>query len=446
MTATRECSSAHARVWLAPMILVMFCAWAPASARAAYWGVGAKASAVGAKSGKSRQIDTIVVVLDGQGKVISPEVPQLQYGVERALRGQRRLAVRDVDARLARQARQLPNERLSEARGLLRSGEALLRKGSPRPALNRLRPALAHLQELLSHGEKRKFARAQFLAGAAHAMLGNKRSARRLFIKLQIWRPSFRVITRFAPDKVLPLWDAAAKRVKKLRGGSVELSSSPSALTYVDGSLLGASPTTAEALTVGTHYVTFKLPGYQRVVAPIKVSARRQRKLRRTLKRSPGLAKLRALVAKVAGGLGRSTGPGAVRKIGDLLGVEHAVFLIRSEEDKTRFQAYVYDTKTRKRLAAVQATLPGKASRASLKSFATALYATVKFERTIKVARKPKPKKKRATRSGPSIFGRWWFWTAIATAVAVPIVLTNLPESGPSCPSGFMCGRLRLSF
>ncbi len=412
------------------MILAVFCALIPSEAYA--------------QAGDRGGIDTVVLIVDGNGALISGSMPKLQYGMERALRKQRRLRVHDVDLRLTFRVGQSRAARLSEALGLLKTGEALLGKSTPRAAINRLRPALALLRELLAFASKRQLARAQFLVGVAHAMLGNTRAARNEFTRLLIWRPGFQAITRYAPDKVLPSWQAATTKVKALPGGSIALSTRPaSALAYVDGGFIGPTPTTAEALTVGTHYVTYKLPGYQRVVAKIAVSSKRQRKLRRRLRRTPRIKELRALAVKLGPSWGRAKAPAELSKLGALVRAQHVVVVKRLRD--RRFQTYVYDAYSRRRLAAARTALPASYDRAALAELTRTLYAGIALDRTV-VRRAPPPAKPQVRRpsSGRSIFGRWWFWTGVAAAVAIPVIVTSLPESSASCPGGFMCGRLRL--
>src|SRR5690606_14236038 len=102
----------------------------------------------------------------------------LLMAFEHALEREHRLDVVDQDRQLAHQAGLVPRDVIGEARGLLRAGERLLRDGKTGDALARLTAAEQQLQRVLAHTSKRELARAQFLVGAAHAVIGRDADAR----------------------------------------------------------------------------------------------------------------------------------------------------------------------------------------------------------------------------------------------------------------------------
>ncbi len=365
--------------------------------------------------------------------------------LEAGLAGERRVEVVDVDRRLAARAHEIPEAQISEARGLLRSGEVLLRKGRTADALVRLETAERQLSESLSFVSKRELARAQYLVGAADAILGRPDAATAAFVRLQVWRPDYVADTGLAPGKVLPLWQAAQDQVEKRPGGSIELTSSPpGALAYVDGSGVGTTPTTVERLVVGRHYVTLKLVGYRRTVTDVAVSARTQRAITASLQPSTGYGQVRELLDAIRPTLGRSRASPALTRLGELLDIEHALIVSLPEQPGDQYRALLYDTRSRERLASASVAAGEESdSERALGELVGSLYAGL-------VLTPPPPAEpRRPARRKTPLTRRWWLWAgvaAVATAVAVPLLWSAGGDSGPSCPAGSQCGQVVLDF
>jgi hypothetical protein len=367
--------------------------------------------------------------------------------MEEALHEDTRLDVIDKDTQLAEGAGFVPKEVISEARGLLGSGEAMLLKGRAKAALTRLKTAETQLSAALAYVSKREVARAQFLVGAAQAILGKTKSARKTFMRLQVWRPDFVADTSIEPALVMPVWEEAVARVAKLDGGSIEVTSKPSgALAYVDGTFIGFTPTTAEGLVVGEHYVTFKAVGYAREVKRVTVSSDEQNAVSTKLVRSPSSDAVDELVAELLPSLGSSTGPKALEKLAPLLGIQHAVFvLVPPPGEKGEYQAYVYDTKTRKRLSAARAPASAEVE-TTFSEMAVSLYASLILEPIEEEVVEEEPD--RDDRGSP-FYKKWWFWAAVGavatTAITVPLVIGGGTDA-PTCPPGSVCGEVIWDF
>lgn len=372
--------------------------------------------------------------------------------LEKALRKDRRVILVDKDRRLAERGRLVPKAAISEARGLLTSGVAMLRKGLLGAALARLRAAEEQLGRALAFVTKRQLARAQFYIGVAEAALGSRRAAQATFERLLTWRPEYVADTSVAPAKVLPLWARAQRRVKKRRGGSIELASSPAgAMAYVDGRFVGFTPTTAEGLTAGDHYVTYRKLGYVRQVVRTKVSGKKQNKQRVVMQRTPGYDRMVLLMRAVATGSTETRAAEELSSLGTALGIEHAVFVeVAGSGAKKTFRARLYQVSSRKQLAKVSAKIGEEGSIEEVfGQMARSLYANV----VLRPKPKPKPKKvvakKPKRRGGAPFYKRWWFWTGVsavaATAITVPLLMAD-GDSGPSCPGGATCGEVILRF
>jgi tetratricopeptide (TPR) repeat protein len=360
-----------------------------------------------------------------------------------SLRRDRRLVVVDIDRELAARARQIPAENISEARGLLNSGEALLRKGRAKDALVRLETAASHLEKSLSFVSKDELARAQFLVGAAYAVTGKKAAARTAFIKLQTWRPQFVADISLAPAQVLPIWEVAKTRVGSLAGGSIELATNPrGALAYVDGNLVGITPTTVEGLVLGRHYITFKLAGYQRLVSELEVSSSQQNRLDVELDPSTGHGDLQALLKVIKPTLGAPVAAAELTTLGKRIGADHLLFIEMSGAASERYQAFLYDSKSRRRLAAAR----HKADTSEPDELFAALVSSIYAD--LIIFPQPEPRRRKPSTSKP-FYSRWWFWTgvaALATAAAVPLIMSVDGGHSASCPPGHTCGNVILEF
>ncbi len=266
-----------------------------------------------------------VIVLGADGEPLPSTMrATLQVSMERALGTDERLEIVDVDAQLAGRAGAAPTDVVSEARGLLSIGEELLRRGQADAALAKLQAASAQLATVLAWAQKQELARAQFLLGAAQAVGGDGKAALASFIALLAWRPDFVADPTIAPTEVLPIWEKAQARVLKLRGGSIEITSSPDgAMAYVDGRFVGFTPTVVEALPAATHYVTIRMHGRVRVVEAVKVSDKKEATMRVRLEATPGIDELDAAIDDLASGIGKASPAGRARAgfraLGELL-------------------------------------------------------------------------------------------------------------------------------
>lgn len=394
-----------------------------------------------------------VLVLGQDGEPLpSATRATLQVSMERALEGNGRLEVVDQDTELARRAGDVPSDAVSEARGLVIAGATLLRRGQAAPALAKLQAASAQLAEVLAWVQKQELAGAQFLLGAAHAIGGDAKAAVAEFVALLAWRPDFVADPEIAPTEVLPLWEKAQKKVGKLAGGSIEISSSPEgAMAYVDGRFVGFTPTVVEALPVATHYVTVRMFGRVRVVEAVKVSEKKASELRVRLEVTPGADRLNDAITEIAGGIGQRQASASVQAafgdLAELLDVEHAVVLVAPDHGDT-YQAYVYAVEGGTRLAMAEMTLGERDPEDAFAELARSLYHQISFEPPPPLP--PRKKLKRPAAAGKPFYKTWWFWSgvgaAVAAGVALPLILGG--GSGPEvgCPTGESCGVVVLSF
>jgi hypothetical protein len=369
--------------------------------------------------------------------------------MERALRRDRRLQVVDQDDRLAAKNDGIPNEPVSEARGLLTTGQAMLRRGQAKQAALKLQGATTQLARVLAWTQKQDLASAQLYLGTAQAMAGDNKAAIATFVALLVWRPETLPDPDLQPAVVMPIWGKAQEQVANLGTGSIDLESTPDgALAYVDGNLVGFTPTVLDGLTEGTHYVTLRRAGSMRTVEPVKVSSKAVVKVSPTLVTSAHAADLADAAALLEGRLGdpiaKAEAQAGLAGIADLLGVEQVVVVTVLPGDG-QYRTYVYSTDGGVRLGTTDVTVGDRDPEEAFAEAGTELYRQVGLAKV-----KPKAIAKRPAaegKHGPSIFGKKWFWIGVGGVVVAGVATTLIigATNGPdatTCPDGQSCGTI----
>lgn len=390
---------------------------------------------------------TVAVVVAGpDGAPLAPaKQATVQVSMEHALEHDERLAVVDQDDQLARRAGRVPTDAVAEARALVTAGDELLRRDKPKLALLKLQGAAVELARVLAWTSKQDLARAQYLLGSAQAMSGDRKAALATFVALQVWRPDAVPDPDLAPEVTLPLWEEARAQREELAQGALAIESSPpGALAYVDGHMVGFTPTSLEGLTAGTHYVTLRREGYERRVEAVKVGARGPAKLDAVLVPSAKARDLAAAKAVFAAGIDSpevaADARAALAEIGVLLAAEQVV-LVTPAAREGRYRVSVYATDGGARLARKELGTDGDPETA----FAAAMPGL--FDQVARASARI-PVRRRAGRR--PLYKNPWFWGGVAAAVAVgvtvPLVLSSGDEPLPGCPGGSSCGEVVFRF
>ena len=399
-----------------------------------------------------KEVEVAVIVTAGAGvKLGAARKATIAVSMERALRRDRRLEVIDHDDRLAARAGAIPQEAVNEARALLSTGEEMLRRGQAKAAVLKLQGASTQLASVLAWTQKQDLARAQLLLGTAQAVAGDAKAAQATFVALLAWRPEQLPDPDIEPTTVLAIWEKAQTQAKKLALGAVVIDSAPpGALAYVDGRMVGFTPTTVDGLAEGVHYVTLRRSGSTRRVAPVKVTAKAPAELSAMLEPSSRADELEVALEQLEDGLGdaiaKAQAQAGLFGLGDLLGAEHAL-VVDVQPGEGRYRAYVYAVDGGARLGVTDVKVGERELEEAFAAAAVELYRQVG---KAKVAVEPR-RKRTPGRSGPSIFTRWWFWTGVgavvAAGIAVPVVMELTDGPAPiTCPPGQSCGSVLYRF
>lgn len=357
------------------------------------------------------------------------------------LRRNPRLDMKDLGARLADFAQEIPQDQIDQGRQLLADGKKALLALDIATARKDLQSAVDTLSKVLPHIKKAELADAMMALAAAEYEDGDKKAAQKTMVRLLTWREDYHLNTTEYPPKLIPPLEEARREVARAKRGSLEIHTDPTAAqAYVDGRYVGVTPTFAEGLPVGEHWITIKREGYKKAVQAANVSSRVQELVNVTLERSSKYL----LVDQALKGIAKRLGDASLEENADnlkaILFIDHAVFVKVTSPSLglVTVDAYLYDLRTRQKLAHVTKTVATSGSEKELGDLAQSLYSNVSYEAEL-VAPKdaPPPKAKKRT----PFYKTWWFWTAAGVAVVGVVVggVEGAANAPKSCGAGNFC-------
>jgi tetratricopeptide (TPR) repeat protein len=405
---------------------------------------------------------SVGVFLLPEDKLPSSGLATITRGIEKALKSNKKIAQKETDLLLAEFSGEVPLEALGEARAAAEAGKELLARGQAEAATKKLAAAEGTLEQVLAFARKSELADVQFLLGVAYLQMGDKLAAEDEFARLQTWRPTYVVDVEKYP-KVLPLWEHVRGQIESAGRGSIEIKSDPAgAMAFADGRYLGVTPTHADALSVGEHYITLKKEGYQRRLVKIAVDAKVEQQVKEKLPRSEKYLLLSQSLDGAKKGLGDKKGNQSMQDLRTFLFIDQAVF-VRAQKGKAGkkggivLDAWLYDLRSKRRLSQVKGTtVPADedGAQTALDELGAALYAGVRYDGKTdeddRLVRKARGEDDGRSRGG--ITSKWWFWTIIGVTagVAVPVVLYEAGAfdggSASTCPDGDICGTVLIRY
>ncbi len=378
-----------------------------------------------------------------------PTVPDetmvaVQRAFDAALRENHHLEVFDLEARLADFAQEVPQEQLEAARKALAEGRTALLHLKLPEAVAQLDQAVTGLAKVLPYIKKQELADAMAALAVAKYESGNERSGRAEFVRLLTWRSDY----EYDPQRLSPNWigpfEEVRRELQRTKRGGLAISSEPvGAQAYVDGKYLGLTPCTTEELAPGEHFVTLKKEGFKKTVTPAQVRSGRQQRVPITLERNEKYLLIGQALGKLQTTLGADRGPAEMDDLRQALFVEHAVFVkAQGSAGRLELDAYLYDLRTRRRLARVTKQLPAVRGESEVASLVASLYLNVNYQPELEAPKDAPPPPPLMAR--PAVYKTWWFWTA-AVAVVGAAVGTGVAvyETRPAtCPAGSGCFRV----
>jgi tetratricopeptide (TPR) repeat protein len=371
--------------------------------------------------------------LDEQALV--PVMRALDEGLKR----NPRLEMKDLDTRLADFAQELPQEQIDEGRLLLQEGQKSLTALELPVAIKKLEQAVDVLAKVLPHIKKQELADAMMALGAAHFENGDKKEAKRTFERLLVWRSDYKVDLSRYPPAILGVVEEVRKEVERQKRGSLEIRSQPAAAqAYVDGRYIGVTPTFADGLIIGEHWVTLKKEGFKKAVMAAQVSPKVQELVSIAMERSTKYLLVAQALAGVEKTLGETTLAESADNLKEVLYIDHALFVRAAPagSGQIKVDVYLYDLRTRRRLGRVTKTVPTARAEKELQPLASQLYSNVSYDAEL-VESKDAPPPKPVVRK--PFYKTWWFWSAAGAAVTGVVLGATLGPRARSCGAGNFC-------
>jgi len=350
-----------------------------------------------------------------------------------------RLEMKDLDTRLADFAQEVPQEQIDQGRLLLQEGQKALTALDLPAAIKKLGQSVEVLSKVLPYVKKQELADAMMALGAAHFENGDKHEAKRTFERLLVWRTDYKVDLSKYPPALLAIVEETRKEVERFKRGSIEIRSEPSAAqAYVDGRYIGVTPTFADGLIVGEHWVTLKKEGFKKAVMAAQASSKMQQVVSITMERSTKYLLVEQALAGVEKSLGQSTLDPSADNLKEVLFIDHAVFVRAAPAGagQLKVDSFLYDLRTRRRLTHVVKTVPAAHAEKELATLASSLYLNVSYEAEL-VESKDAPPPKPYVR--PPFYKTWWFWTAAGVAVTGVVLGATLAPRPKDCGNGNFC-------
>ena len=371
--------------------------------------------------------------------VLVPGMRQL----DDALRRNTRLEMKDLDTRLADFAQEVPSDEIEAGRKQLADGAKALFDHELPAAAKQLRAAIDTLSKVLPYIKKQELAEAMVSYAVTLCENGDKRGCRAQFQRLLTWRSDQKYDTGRFPDHYLALFEEVRKELDKGKRGMIDIRSDPPAAeAFVDGKYVGVTPTTAEGLLVGDHFITIKKGGFRKSVQPAAVSGKVQGTVDFKLERSGKYLLVEEAMRAAEREMGHDTLDNELDNLKEVLFLDQAVFVraTRLAPGRVRVATYLYDLRSHRRLATETHEMADGEVDKQLAAQASALYMNVKYDAELEAPKdEPLPL---ARQKRKPIYKKWWFWSVVgvvAVGVGVTTGVLVVKYKPQACGDNYYC-------
>lgn len=368
---------------------------------------------------------------------------ELVAGLRRGIRANPRLEFVDPSKALSSMEQSDEEEENDADRGIALLEEAIGQAGSGqwRRVVRTLDDALELFENDLSHTPRRALVDASMLWGAAQCQLRRRRVCQSAFRRVVTFRENVTYDTEILPSRSESVFEEVRDETLGGPRGSLRIETyPPGAEVFVDGRFVGASPTRAEGLLAGDHYVTLKMVGYQRQVRRVTVQTDFEDTVDFELLQMSNAPLLTDALESAREEVGQVRIGGGMRDLWTLLLIDQVILgdLSRiGNSDEFNLTLFVYDLRTSHGLRRIQRRIQWEvANLSAAEALAAELYEGVDLSGRIRPVEEDLPEPPRE----PDPFYRtWWFWSIIgAVIVGTTIGLSSIrPEQLPEGVGGF---------
>lgn len=214
--------------------------------------------------------------------------------------------------------------RRQKADAALERGRAALDALELSPALESLAEAIVgYEQALAAMSDVEPLVTALELQGAAYALSGDSKNARRAFERVFAVDPGA-TLSAGLPEEVTALFEETRARVEKAPTGTLTVyAAPPAAEVWIDGRFRGSAPLSVDNLPAGRHYVRVARDGYATFGQPVEVKRRAEETVQATLRPTARFAEYDDLALRLRGG-----SPQAAAELAAMLKVDQLLSIV----------------------------------------------------------------------------------------------------------------------
>ncbi|MBI2893637.1 MAG: PEGA domain-containing protein [Deltaproteobacteria bacterium] len=385
-----------------------------------------------AASGEEQHKVSVTAFFFVNGQTTAPAAVGVTAALRRGLLDNDELEFKDPTDAMSTTERR---DAADAAVALLQEARRLVEQGSYAEAQPHLTEALSRFEENLALIKKKDLTDALMLLGVVQCGTRRRNDCVDTFVRVLTFRDGLVFDPARYPAMAAPAFEQAQERLRRIARGSIEVRTEPEgAEVFVDGRSRGASPLVIEGLRVGDHYVTIKLPGYEKFAARLSVARDFQQTYEYQLERSDQFVVLQQALRRVPPEIGAERAGPAIRELRDVLFVDQVVLgKIDDQAGQLAIDVCLYDLRTGLRLK--QLRLNGRLSEPnSLADLARRLYSGVDLRGFVEAPPPPPPPPPPPSRS---VFTKWWFWGIVGVVVAGGLVVYGFSdELAPDVESG----------
>lgn len=357
---------------------------------------------------------------------------ELVAGIRRGIRADKRLEFVDPSKALRVEEQDEPPAR----RGLDMLMEAFDQgeMGRWRRVVRTLDEVIEIFENDLDHTPRRALVDATMLWAAAQCQLRRRRVCESAFRRVVTFRENVTWDPEILPERPQSVFEEVRDETLAGERGSIRIETEPpGAEVFVDGRFVGASPTRAEGLLAGDHYVTLKMVGYERRVHRVTVETNYEETFPFELFPMENAPLLRDALRSAREEMGQTRVGAGMRDLWSLLLVDQVVLGDLSRvgmSEEFDLTLYLYDLRTNHGLQRLERridwTVPDLAVAEQL---AADIYQGVDLSGRIRPVEEEEP----PPPDGPDPFYRtWWFWSIIG----VVVVGTTIGVASAVTPDG----------
>lgn len=279
-----------------------------ARARRALVGLGLSLLVVvsGAAPPAAAQSDGVSVAVVAVGKDSPSESQAIVVGriAKQGFERNPKYALLDTERVLENGQEPAAARRRAQADAALARGRAALDALELSPALESLAEAIVgYEQALAAMPDVAPLVRALALQGAAYALSGDAKNARRAFERAFVVDLGATLGSDAFPEEVTALFEETRARVEKAPTGTLTLyAAPPAAEVWIDGRFRGSAPISVDNLPAGRHYVRVVRDGYVSFGQPVEVKRRAEETVQATLRPTARFAEYDDLALRLRGG------------------------------------------------------------------------------------------------------------------------------------------------